>query len=313
VMLCVTAAACVLRTGRVPEGTVDTATKVLIVLWLAACLLSVVFRFPFRDWVHLYWSAQIPLVGLFFGSGALLCRTWRADIEDSAIAESGETPLRRERRWWNVNGAVLFLGMAVTLGIAPLLLQIALPEDQPAPRDTGAPVRGLWELAAWGLGGARPATLAPITEAEIASGLGHLPRDITVPMGTTLIAAYVWIAFSLLAMGGRLVRSGRARAALLLLAPLLLAVLDFFAAGSLEGVSYGPFDAQALVPGARDCGIWTCEPAVVRSYGPVLLIAVACTFVLALCLALDQRARKARADHAITSRSTSYPASRPSS
>jgi len=310
VVLIVAAAAHLLRTGRLFDGDVDAATRVLIVFWLLACVLSVVFRFFARDWVHLYWSAQIPLIGLFLGSGALLCRTWRADIEESASKES----LRSKRRWWPVSSAVLFLLMTLTLGIAPLLLEIALPQDNPASRDTGAPAHGLWELAVWSFGGPRPSTLAPITDMEIARGLGHLPRDLTVPMDTTLVAAYLWIAFCALAMSGRLIRSRRARLAFFLLAPLLLCVIDFCASGFLGETHHGPFDPSCFVPGSRDCGIWTCEPAVVGSYGPVLLIAIACTFVLALDLAVDRRARRqARAEIRISARSTSSLASRPSS
>jgi hypothetical protein len=289
VALSVEAALYVLGKGLLPRKLVGMATGVLIVLWIAACFFAVGFRVLGRDWVHLFWSAQIPLVGLFLGSGALLCRTWRVDSENAASAAPSEESIRRKRHGWTRNGAFLFLAMTVTLGLAPLVLQIALPDDHPSPRDTGSPIQGLRELAAWGFGGPRPATLTPITQEEIARGLGHLPRDITVPMGTTLIAAYLWIAFSLLAMGGRLIRSRRARLAFYLLAPVLLGVLNFIEPVFHDRATYGALDPRFFGPdSSRESGIWTCEPAVVLSYGPVLLVAFASALVLALCLALER-------------------------
>jgi hypothetical protein len=230
---------------------------VVWVLWAAGCLFALVDWTDERDWVHLFWSAQIPLVGLFLCSGVLLCRTWRDDAE----AIGGARPRAR-------SGASLFLLMTLTLGLAPLVLEIVLPEAPPTGRNIGAPLRRLAGLAAWGCGGPLPECLA--------SGAGHLPREVTVPMGTTLIAARMWIAFCVLALAGRLMRVQRVRIALCLVAPALVAPL------------WERFDPGFFDPGT-DSGIWTSEPALMRSYGPTLLVALVAALVLGACCGLSRR------------------------
>jgi hypothetical protein len=271
VVLNCAAAMKVLLGHGVPRRNLAVSTNALVGLWVTAIALAPVMRLGYRDWVHLFWMGQFPLVGIFLGSGSLLCRTWRVDA-----AETG--------RPWFRSGALLFLAMAVTFGVGPLLLQIAIPEDQPSWHETGAPIRALRELIVWGFGGSLPAALTPLTDSEHARGIGHLPRDVTVPMGTTLIAAWLWIAFSLLALGGRLLRSQRARLTFYLLAPPLLALLKALSMRLVPQAKWGDLESR----------IWTCDPEVVRSYGPVVLGAGIATVVLLFCLATERAPMRPR-------------------
>lgn len=167
--------------------------------------------------------------------------------------------------------------MLVTLGALPLVLQLAIPEDHPSSRDTGEPVRRLVELAAWGLGGPLPECLTPITPQESARGIGHLPREVTVALGSTLLAAWQWIAFCALALLGRVLRSPRRRIAFYLVAPALLGL------GTLLLPSWKAFDAS-MFNAMRESAIWKGEPAVLASYGPVLLVALVALAVLAIAV-----------------------------
>lgn len=220
------AALCRAETARKPLRVAELAAWAL---WGSGCAFLILERLAARDWMHLYWAAELPLVCLFSCSGVLLRRGPR--------------------------GVLLFLGICICFGVLPLLLQIALPPDDPAPREIGAPVRRLWELARWGLGGSLPECLELNTGEEFARGVGHLPREVTVPMGTTLIAAGLWVAFLVLALASRLVRSERIRSAFCLLAPIVLLVASWIWGPGLDGA------------------IWTSDPVLMRSYGPTLLVA----------------------------------------
>ena len=258
-VLCSAAAARTLRGGPVPIRKIVVARFLLIALWGSAILLGTVARMLYQDWVHLSWSAGIPLIGAFLASGVLLSRT--SGDENRASAER----LR--------SGAWIFLLMTISLGLLPLVLQIAIPEDNPAPRDVGEPVRRLRELAAWGFGGPLPECLAPTTEEELARGVGHLPREVTVPMGATLIAAWFWLEFCALALLSRGVPAGRRRLAFTLLSPVFLSLLFGLGVGPWLELLWGGFDAGRIWVG-RGSGIWTSEPIVLASYGPVLLAAL---------------------------------------
>ncbi len=82
-------------------------------------------------------------------------------------------------------------------------------------------------------------------------------------MGTTLLAAWLWIGFSLVASIGRLLSTPRWRGAFYLLAPLLLGV-----------------PLANAIP-----GVWTGDPVVMRSYGPALAAALLVGVVLWVSLA----------------------------
>jgi hypothetical protein len=252
-------------------------------------VVAVVYRITYRDWVHLFWSAQIPLVGSFLVSGALLCRTWRDDAGALGSAKPREAVFKQEGSRWTLSGASLFLLMSATLGFAPLLLQIVFPANHPSLRETGQPIQRLLELASWGFGGPLPESLIPI--ADPARGIGYLPRDVTVPMGSTLIAAWLWIAFCVLAFGGRLVRSQRKRIAFYFVAPPLLGLCIQMGAADLVASVWGGFDSGFFgLESSRDSGIWTSDPVVLRSYGPVVLASLIAALALLFALAVQRTA-----------------------
>lgn len=186
-------------------------------------------------------------------------------------------------------GAWLFLAIVTSLALAPLVLQVAFPAHHLSGRNIGRPLSGLTELALWGFGGALPESLAPITNEESARGVGHLPREITVPMGTLLTAAWIWISFSALALVGRLVPSPRARRSFLLTSPTLLGIACYFSADG-EHASSAWFDPRFFWPLAcEDSGIWRSDPVVLRSFGPVLLIALLCVLVVRITEHFERR------------------------
>jgi len=251
------------------------ARRFAVAVALAGLGLGVVQRAMYTDWVHLFWLAQVPLVALFLVSGILLATTWRDDTAGLAarMPSAASNPARRWR-----SGAWTFLALDAALAFMPLVLTIALPEDRPGPRDLGRPAQRLADLALWGFGGPLPECLAPITEPEIQRGVGHLPREVTVPMGALLIGAWLWIAFCALACTGRALPSLRARRAFFLWAPFVF----LLAVQCVGPVSLGWFDPRFFAPvGALDSGIWTSYPTVLSSFGPVLAVALACALAMA--------------------------------
>jgi len=253
--------------GRVSAwGSVCRARKVVLIASLLGLGIVFMNRVPERDWVHLLWSAQLPMLALFLVSGLFLCGPTSEDVSSK---ESRLEVFLRLRP-----AAFMFLALAA-FGLWPLALQLLFPEDQPMARDLGEPVRRLFELAAWGFGGALPEALTPSTAEELERGVGHLPREVTVPMGSLLIAAWLWIAFATLAFAGRLLRPRRLRFVFGLVAPLLLALA--FATGIFAWLNevWPFFDTRFFSPGSLNgAGIWESEPAVMQSFGPVLCTAL---------------------------------------
>ncbi|HTF88457.1 MAG TPA: hypothetical protein VK843_08610 [Planctomycetota bacterium] len=228
------------------------------------------------DRVHLFWTAQLPLIGLFFLSGALLGIAFQSEPEPREpvappTLEQLVTPKRAP--WW-------FLAMMASLGVLPLVLIAGSPWTS-AGRDVGAPIRRLVDVEQWGLGGALPECLTPITPEESARGVGHLPREVTVPMGTILIATWLWISFCALALVGRMLPWPRIRRAFLLLSPPVLVASSFGPACHTEASSWW-FDPRFFWGLSQHSGIWSSDPLVMRSLGPLLLIALASTAVLAI-------------------------------
>jgi len=254
---------------------------VLFLLWAAgagSAILSGILR---PDWVHDFWGAQVPMCAAFLGCGLLLCGVWGDDaaLFERVATSSPGTGSARHRRL--ANPAWTFLGMLLVSALVPLVLQLAFPEEHATHRGTGRPVHDLVELAHWGLGGPLPALLEPSGDAGHARGIDFLPRDVTVPMGATLIAAWLWILFCALAWVGRLVRAPRRRIVLLLLAPPVVGLLSPLASWPLGVLRLG-FDPRFFWPlAARDSGIWTSDPATMQSYGRVLLVAALCAVLLA--------------------------------
>ena len=253
-----------------PPRLLSLAQVALVLMWLGSCVFAAVSRSGFRDWNHLFFATQYPLLGLFAGSGALLCRTWRRDAEwidgSMASAAAARGPVRRR-----LSGAWIFLAMAATLALLPLPLEIALPEDRPAPRETGAPIAALGELIAWGFGGPLPAALVPDSEVppQVERGVGHLPRDVTVPFATTWLGACLWMCFCALAFVGRFAHTQPKRLIFFLLAPPLVAPAWAWAFG-------------------EHSALWKSDVWALRSYGPVLLAALLATLALAAAFAKER-------------------------
>lgn len=261
--LCVVAAAQALARGAASRGVVFVAQMCVVVLWVAAPVVAAVARLDFRDWVHLYWAVQVPLVGIFLGSGALLCGTWAWEDGPAPRGGFAQPPPTRPAR-----GVVIYLGMLLTLGLLPIALQLAIPEDHPSSRDTDRPLGALVEIAAWGLGGPPPEILPPF------------PRSVTVPFGTTLFAALLWIGFVAILLVGLAIRSQRLRGAFYLLAPLQLALV----ARAFDLVT--PFDTRS--------GVWRSSSSVIGVYGPVVAAAVALAVLVAAGFLVRRRRRKRR-------------------
>lgn len=257
--ICVLSGVRLLRAGRAPRAAVLVGRSAMIVHWILALVLVPVGGFG--DWLHMYWAVQVPLLGLFLGSGVL---------------------------GWGRRPSWPFFVATATLALFPLLLVSFFPEAHVDPREIGAPARGLWDLARWGLGGPLPAWLEPSTSVATARGVDYLPRVITSTFGTTLIMAWLWIAFAFTSVLARLPRWPHERLGLrLILPPTIGLAVVVLAAGGFE---LGPFEAGFFAPlGSRDSGIWTSEPGVMRSYGPVLL-----TALLSATLLIVYEARRAR-------------------
>jgi len=245
------------RLLRKPDGSPKLLLLVQLAplaLWVLGCSFALVDRLERPDWQHMYWSAYFPLLGLFLCSGVLLCRIWPADAAAIGVAR----PNARI-------GGLLYFMMSLSLGLAPLFLEIVIPESPPSGRNIGAPLQRLWDLVAWSFGGPLPECLSPNTGEEIARRVGHLPREVTVPMGTLLFVAWQWTAFCALALVGRVLLPRPERLAFYLVAPALLGIVW-----------------MVLFAGPFDNAVWTSDPGLMRSFGPVLLGALIAALVLLL-------------------------------
>ena len=196
------------------------ARRGIAVVWLASLALAVAnWLLELHDWLHLFWAVQIPLTSLFLCSGVLL-----APHSGEGQAIGGVRPERT--RDTARKRVVLLLAMTWSLGILPLLLQLAFPGDLPLGRNLGRPLARLVDLTAWGFGGDLPEALDPITDQERARGVGHLPREVTLPAGILLVAAWLTIAYGALVAIGRLVPR-RSRRRFLVLSPTVVGLLLF--------------------------------------------------------------------------------------
>ncbi len=259
------------------------ALQLAFLLWISSFVPILVES---GDWVHLLWMVQVPIAGLFMISGVFLFTAYGNDGEPDAV----ESVAALQKRVSPSNAAWWFFAMMASLGIAPLLL-IAIFQGAPEGRNIGQPVRRLFELAQWGFGGALPECLGPLTFEEQARGVGHLPREVTVPMGALLISSWAWIAFCALAMVGRLLPWPRIRRGFLLLSPLALGLISLWISRRTVGTGLW-FDARYFWAGAsEESGIWTSDPVTMKSFGPVLVAAMLGALLLA-CLQLWSRTGK---------------------
>jgi hypothetical protein len=266
-----------LGAGGAP-GRVRLARWLMFALPLVGAAVALLERLDRPDWQRLYWAAQFPLLAAFFLSGTVLSRLWRDPSETAAT----------ERR---AGGAAAFLAICAGLALLPLALQLAIPDPDPPPRATGAPLARLSEIARWSFGGPAPESLRPEPTDTVRS-IAHLPRELTVPLGIALAAAWLWIAFCVLAFAGRLVRSPRVRRALLLALPALTAPL--FLQDLVHRREDDAFGWNLLWPlSAEHAAVWRSAPAVLATFGPVLLVAVLAAAVLFAALAVDHARRRA--------------------
>ncbi len=241
-----------------------------------------------QDWVYNFWAAQVPMVGLFLSSGMFLCRVWCDDAKYLAKEGSGELLSEHARTLPPLHPAWLFLVMLVVLSLIPLALQLLSPASYANPYSTGRPVWNLVELARWGVGGPIPTYLAEVGPDGVVHAHQDVPREVTVPMGTTLIAAWLWIQFCVIALIGRLVPWPRLRIGAYLLAPLGIGILWLSGSSGLPWGKELALDPRYFGPlSARSSGIWEDEGATLASYGGVMLVAAICTVVLALALGIE--------------------------
>jgi hypothetical protein len=263
------------RDGAVSASALRQVRKLVVAIWLLAMGLA-----PFVEdgaGVHLFWAAQLPLVTLYLGSGLLV-------TPDPSTAEARE--IRSGVSSWK--GQLLYFTMSLTLGLMPLLLISWFPGrycPDPTFREFGPPMESLGELARWGLRGDLPGFLEPRTNPALKRGVDYLPRAITVPFGTSLLAAWFWIFFGVATVCARSMPSSLTRRKFSLLAAPV--VCFFLVGGSALGLALGPLETQLFMPvDVRTSGIWTSDPFVMKSYGPVLVIAL---FMACLMLFLELR------------------------
>jgi len=224
------------------------AWALLLGLWLLSVAAAVAVRLDDRDWVHLLDSVWFPIVGLHLACGFALTglRSRGTGATSSWVAR---TVARIQTAPFNL---MVPLGMAASLGCAPLLLERVLPDADVAPRYAERPVAALVEVAHFGLGGPLPSVLELNTAEERARGFGHLPLSVTVPLVSTAMAAWSWIGICIIVLLGRFIARPVVRYALWSLGPAAYILL------SLPVITADP---------------WSSSPAQIYGYGPLMLTA----------------------------------------
>jgi hypothetical protein len=263
------------------ESTTRLARAVITAIWVFALFVAA-FEWVTGDWVHCWWAVQIPLVCIFLCSGPFLAR---GSTEAPIDAEQPRVRFPRLALEWRM------LAMLISLGLVPVIMQLALP-PQSFGRNTGRPFPRVVELATWGFGGALPEALEPITAADRPRGVGHLPREVTVPVAALLAAAWLWIGFCGLLLMRKLLPANRVRRAFVWLAPLVLGCLCSAVSGRPPD-SFGWFDPNLFWPfdSQETGGVWRSDPVTLRSFGPVLLLALGSAVVLAVSQAITAAVR----------------------
>lgn len=242
------------------------------------------------DAVHLFWRELVVLVCLFVAAGpalATLPSTRRDPDSASDLA----------RAWWIPLWTLLaLLALLVFVAVLPIALTNAFPDPDPPPAATNAPGRGIVQLASFGLGGETPAWLTPRTDAERERGLAHLARELTVPMGTLLIASWMIVVLVALFVAARVCVPKRMRDVVLACAPPIVALCVAFTPGGARELGGVLFDAAWFGPdSARQSGMWESDPEVLRGFGGVVGAAVIALAVLVVVQCVDHvLARRAR-------------------
>lgn len=258
-----------------------------VATWVFGMLFVAFVWIDERDWVHSVWAAAISLTALLFLAGPFLF-AWASP--SSTQKSSGRIESYRLAHGWS------FAAMALALGVLPLVLVTVAPAL--SGRNVGEAPRRVFELVLWGLGGALPEALTPTTAQELARGVGHLPREVSLPVSALMQASWVIVIGCVFAIAGRCLPDARARRALLLFAPGAAGALVFVLAAVAHGNAPSLIDARLFLPlGNEDSGVWTSDPATLRSFGPVLLAALLAALVIPPIVAL--RPLRARADQRV--------------
>lgn len=236
-----------------------------------------------------FWASQIGLTALFASSGCLLA-TWVGRLD---------VPVSSRRPFWRrLETPLTFPAAAAALVLLPWAWMAWRDFGLGIGRNTGASFERTMELARWGLGGALPQYLQPETLEGFARGLGWLPREVTVPMGVALVAAWWIAAFAVIVLASGFGRGAHARVHAAMWAPFLTCVALFAWATGLGGdrTAVSPdawFDPRFFWPGSEGrSGIWTSSPGVMRSFGPMLCTATAATIVVAIAVARPRARRR---------------------
>ncbi len=233
---------------------------------------SVGLRITTVNWVHFQWSLGYPLLGAFCVSGAFLPWMWPSEHSGTVAAAPAADAWTRSG-WW-------FPAVALAIGTSSVWLQLLLPGEVPAVRNSPGPLVGTIELAAYGLGlGDLPAVLHVRFPHDAARGMDHLSRDLTVPLSVLTLTAEMLCAYVALALGLRFVPHAAVRFALRLVAPI-----------GVTGFMFSRWRRLAS-------GLWHETPAEIRAFGPTLLAATIALAVLVVLWLRDRaHARSARRD-----------------
>jgi len=219
------------------------------------------------DWMHFQWSLGPMLLSAFWISGAFLPFAWPAENARQRAWDTRSTDWTRSGWWFPVG--------ALALGSASITLQLLEPGRVPTERNSPGPLVGTLELVAYGLGlGELPPVLHVRFPHDVARGMDHLPRDLTVPLSVLTLAAEMLCAYVVLAYWLRFVRSASVRLALGFVAPIGVSVILF--------VRWRGFAS----------GLWHETPDEIRAFGPSLTAAAFTLAYLAVAWLLHRwRAR----------------------
>ena len=233
------------------ESLYNLACLLVAAYGITALVLALVHWWMHPDWVHGLWSSVHPQILLAAAAGTFLVRDeWR---RQTGAARFGWGP-------WVV------LALLLALASLPAALIQWAPDPDAAPRNVGRPIAGTVEVARFGFGGALPETLVPENKAGEARGMGFLPREVTVPVGSLGTASILWIFLCLVQGTSLLISSPALRRGYLLLAP-------FIVFGLL---------AVDMPYGLKTRTLWRCDPELMRAFGPLLLAALAASVLVPL-------------------------------
>lgn len=260
-------------------GLLRRLRQTVVVVWGLGMLFTGFTWLVERDWVHTLWAVAMPMTAMLAIAGPLLL-AW-ADPHGER-GHRGWLGRDRLRAGWS------FMGMTLALGALPLVLVTVLPAMRG--RNVGDAPSGVAALVAWGVGGPLPEVLTPVTAGELARGVGHLPREVTLSIGALMQASWVVLLACALGVAGRWLPGDLVRRTFLLLAPFVVTASLLIACAAGVGKESPLFDARLLVPiGNESTGLWTSDPVTLRVFGPVLLAALLAALLIPPMVALGPR------------------------